>query len=68
MRKVIFDPEEGRPAEGCTAEPVTERMRDRARGTDKRHGAIYRSRLHAGIAVNHGFTFADELCNVKRQP
>jgi hypothetical protein len=22
----------------------------------------------AGIAVNHGFTFADELCNVKRQP
>jgi hypothetical protein len=26
MRKVIFDPEEGRPAEGCTAEPVTQRI------------------------------------------
>jgi hypothetical protein len=26
MRKVIFDPEEGRPAEGCTAEPVTENL------------------------------------------
>jgi hypothetical protein len=26
MRKVIFDPEEGRPAEGCTAEPVPENL------------------------------------------
>ena len=26
MRKVIFDSEEGRPAEGCTVEPVTQRI------------------------------------------